>query len=191
MAILFPCGLKVNEIAPILVALTGAEELPVISISLQVLAAVSVIFSLVLFYKKILYCEGRPVSRDTISELMLCAALCFIAVKASPLVSFVLYFCGYHSLESTIRDTFSFSQGGGYRQGLRTFLLLSAVPTAVTIIFGIWLYLHLIAGGASLAQSIARALFVTLACVTVPHVLLKIGFFSKLSIRRLVGMVTR
>lgn len=94
-------------------------------------------------------------------ELVSVAALLTVA---PPLIGFTLFFCGMHSARHVLR-TRDYSNEGTLRALLRT----AAWPMAMTVTgvaFAWWL-----SGGSPLDMRLAQLLFVGLAALTVPHMI--------------------
>jgi Brp/Blh family beta-carotene 15,15'-monooxygenase len=94
-------------------------------------------------------------------ELVSVAALLTIA---PPLIGFTLFFCGMHSARHVLR-TRDYSNEGT----LRSLLRVAAWPMAITVIgvaIAWWL-----SGGNPLDMRLAQILFVGLAALTVPHMI--------------------
>jgi len=99
-------------------------------------------------------------------EILLAATL---ALVAPPLVFFVLYFCALHSARH-LRHGFAEERGGG-----RLALLITVVYTVVPIL-AVGILTAVFAGdfapGGSLASDwIIRLVFIGLAALTVPHMM--------------------
>ncbi len=92
-------------------------------------------------------------------------AVSLLAVFASPLIGFTVFFCGMHSARHVIR-TYHYAN----QTSLRLMISAALVPmvlVAMAAIIG-WAFLDLNAP----SQGVARFLFVGLAALTVPHMVL-------------------
>ena len=91
-------------------------------------------------------------------------ALALLSTLAPPLVSFTVYFCGMHSLRHILR-TKDYTKMGFIRLGL-----ISLAPMAGVILIAVlaWLYLPQLSD----YERLLRFVFVGLAALTVPHMLL-------------------
>lgn len=91
-------------------------------------------------------------------------AVSLLSILASPLIAFTVYFCGMHSLRHILRTQ-------AYTEvTFRRMSLVSLVPMLGVILIGImgWLYLPDLPD----YEKLLRFLFVGLAALTVPHMLL-------------------
>lgn len=106
-------------------------------------------------------CESRR-NRRVGAEML---ALVLLTLCATPLVSFTAYFCGMHSVRHVIRT---------YHYANRTspgLLLSAAAAPMLLVIFAastVWMFLDRSAP----SQAVTRLLFVGLAALTIPHMLL-------------------
>jgi Brp/Blh family beta-carotene 15,15'-monooxygenase len=91
-------------------------------------------------------------------------AVSLLAIVAQPLISFTLFFCGMHSIRHVLR-TQSFS-----RLSWKKIFLTSLLPMlgVVLIVLLSWFYLQ----DSPNYPRILQLVFVGLACLTVPHMLL-------------------
>lgn|GEM_PF-120989 len=96
-------------------------------------------------------------------ELIAAAAL---ALLAPPLMFFIVYFCGLHSVRH-LREGFREEHGHGRRL---TLLIVAAYTLAPLLMAGVFLWAT--AGTASLDDQLLRVVFIGLAALTVPHMAL-------------------
>lgn len=91
-------------------------------------------------------------------------AVSFLAIVAQPLISFTLFFCGMHSIRHVLR-TQSYSQ-----LSWKKILLTSLLPMlgVIFIVLLSWVFLP----DSPNYSNILRLIFVGLACLTVPHMIL-------------------
>jgi len=92
-------------------------------------------------------------------------AIVVLALCASPLVGFAVFFCGMHSLRHVIR-TYQYADRASW-------VLLAgaaAVPMLIVLLAtaAVWLFLD----QSTLSQGVTQLLFVGLAALTVPHMVL-------------------
>ena len=100
---------------------------------------------------------------------MTCVAAAFALLP--PLVAFTLYFCGWHSLRQILILSAQLDhRGPGF--GLLAFAQQAALPTLATIIVGGAAWLHAVSGTGQPLSTLIAVVFVTLFCLTVPHVVL-------------------
>lgn len=91
-------------------------------------------------------------------------AVSLLAIVAQPLISFTLFFCGMHSIRHVLR-TQSYSH-----LSWKKILLTSLLPMLGVVLISLlcWVYLP----DSSNYPRILQLIFVGLACLTVPHMLL-------------------
>jgi len=116
--------------------------------------------------------QGLAASRNTgrrrrvlLADNTLVASLVVLFAVTSPLVSFPVYFCGWHSargLERLRREL-----GESWPE-----LVKSLAPLTIGAIALVGLAAWLVLGGAGLNGTLIRATFVGLSAVAVPHLLL-------------------
>ncbi|MEL7060665.1 MAG: Brp/Blh family beta-carotene 15,15'-dioxygenase [Acidobacteriota bacterium] len=105
---------------------------------------------------------------DILVELF---AIVAVGVFAPPLVSFLVYFCLWHSLRHTL-DTASSLDPSGLRRALLRFAAMATPLTVITLLLasGAWAFLR--ASGSAVAPAVVQVLFIGLAALTVPHMML-------------------
>lgn len=100
---------------------------------------------------------------------MICVAIAFALLP--PLVAFTLYFCGWHSLRQILILAAQLDhRGAGF--GLLAFARKAALPTLATILAGGAAWLLALSGAGEPLSALTAVVFVTLFCLTVPHVVL-------------------
>jgi Brp/Blh family beta-carotene 15,15'-monooxygenase len=92
-------------------------------------------------------------------------AVVVLALCASPLVGFAVFFCGMHSLRHVIR-TYQYAD----RASLVLLAGAAAVPMLIVLLAtaAVWLFLD----QSTLSRGVTQLLFVGLAALTVPHMVL-------------------
>jgi Brp/Blh family beta-carotene 15,15'-monooxygenase len=92
-------------------------------------------------------------------------AVTLLAVVAPPLVAFTAFFCGMHSARHVIR-TYHYAN----RTSLRLLISAAAVPMLLIVLAASigWLFLD----HSAPSRGVAQFLFVGLAALTVPHMVL-------------------
>ena len=100
---------------------------------------------------------------------MTCVAGAFALLP--PLIAFTLYFCGWHSLRQILIQAADLDHRGP-AYGLLAFARKAALPTLATVIAGAAAWLHAVAGAGEALPALIVVVFVTLFCLTVPHVVL-------------------
>ena len=103
--------------------------------------------------------------RVLLADNALVASLVVLFAVASPLVSFPVYFCGWHSVRGLERLRRELGESWSE-------LARSLAPMTVGAIALIGLAAWLVLGGASWNDALIRATFVGLSAVAVPHLLL-------------------
>ena len=103
------------------------------------------------------------------------ASLALIYYFLPPLVGFSLYFCGVHSVRH-LRYTWAKLRARDY--GVRTLVLLALFFTLVSWIAGVVIFWQMPSSEA-LDGTILRIIFIGLAALTVPHMLLVDGIFRR------------
>tara|TARA_B100000902_G_scaffold119662_1_gene120068 strand:- start:1263 stop:2174 length:912 start_codon:yes stop_codon:yes gene_type:complete len=95
-----------------------------------------------------------------------------------PLISFILYFCFHHSLRhylQSLSDSNLFPQQISIKNITIFFLALTLLFTAGSI------YLLSVYSSFSIEEIVIKYIFISLACLTLPHLLLNIIYEHKLS----------
>ena len=108
------------------------------------------------------------------SSAMELTALVLIGIFAPPLVFFIIYFCSLHSPRH-LREHFQRADASEHKR-LWRMLIVYTLATLLLIIPMLWLW-----SSVSLSESIVRLVFVGLAAVTVPHMMLMVYAESKAS----------
>ncbi|MFM9106530.1 MAG: Brp/Blh family beta-carotene 15,15'-dioxygenase [Chloroflexota bacterium] len=146
-----------GDVAQVFARLIPAEPAAAIAGALSVVAlpglAVAVLGALL----------ERPRRPGVALELLAIAAL---AVALPPLLYFVAYFCGMHSLRQTLHTASRLGAdtlGGAIRM---------AAPLTIVTVLGVAALLPWLGGSAD--EQVLRAVFVGLACLTVPHMALNL-----------------
>jgi Brp/Blh family beta-carotene 15,15'-monooxygenase len=103
--------------------------------------------------------------RVLLTDTALVASLVVLFAVASPLVSFPVYFCGWHSARGLTR--LRVELGESWPQ-----LALSLLPMTAGAIALVGLAAWLVLGGAGWSDMLIRATFVGLSAVAMPHLLL-------------------
>ena len=93
------------------------------------------------------------------------AALAALSVAAPPLVAFTVYFCAMHSPRHILR-TLAGLRGGAARRALATALWPTAAVLAAAVGVGA------LAGGVPMETRVMQLVFVGLAALTLPHMVL-------------------
>lgn len=112
--------------------------------------------------------ERRALHRGVLVEL---AAIGAVGVLAPPLISFLVYFCVWHSLRHTL-ETASELHPAGFRRALPLFAMLAAPLTAVTLVLAVAAWAILRTSGMAADPATVQVLFIGLAALTVPHMAL-------------------
>jgi Brp/Blh family beta-carotene 15,15'-monooxygenase len=103
------------------------------------------------------------------------AALAALAATAPPLLYFVVYFCGLHSPRHFL-DTLN-QLDLGWRRGVVAALPLTAM-TLVVAAFAVGILVH---SGVTLGPATVNTVFIGLAALAVPHMVLVERFWSRCS----------
>ena len=93
-----------------------------------------------------------------------------------PLISFILYFCFHHSIRhylQSLSDSNLFPKQISIKNIIIFFLVLTVLFTAIAIYF---LFVY---SSFSLEEIVIKYIFITLACLTLPHLLLNIIYEHK------------
>ncbi|MDB9857503.1 Brp/Blh family beta-carotene 15,15'-dioxygenase [Amylibacter sp.] len=114
----------------------------------------------------------KPMLRRRLLELIL---LCFAYYLLPPLIGFTLYFCGVHSVRH-IRYTWGRLRSKEYE--IRTIIFLAAGFTIASWFFGMLMFWQ-VPKSEFLDAAILRTIFIGLAALTVPHMLLVDGIFRR------------
>lgn len=117
---------------------------------------------------------GFALMRQQWSSAMELTALVLIGIFAPPLVFFIIYFCSLHSPRH-LREHFQRAHKSEHKR-LWRMLIVYTSATLLLIIPMLWLW-----SSVSLSESIVRMVFVGLAAVTVPHMMLMVYAESKTS----------
>ncbi|MEM6454353.1 MAG: Brp/Blh family beta-carotene 15,15'-dioxygenase [Acidobacteriota bacterium] len=112
--------------------------------------------------------DGATASRDVLLEL---AALAAILLLAPPLIGFLVYFCVWHSARHTL-ETIAQSMPARLDLGLVRFARAAAPLSLATLAFAGAAWFGLRAGGTAADPALVRVVFIGLAALTLPHMLL-------------------
>ena len=115
----------------------------------------------------------RPKLRVRLTEL---AVLAIAFGLLPPLVGFSLYFCGVHTPRHLARVWHAISEDG---RGRTKVLTLALVFTLASWIAG-GLSLWLVSAAETIDEAILRVVFIGLAALTVPHMILVDGMFRRI-----------
>ena len=115
----------------------------------------------------------RPKLRVRLAEL---AVLAIAFGLLPPLVGFSLYFCGVHTPRHLARVWHAISEDG---RGRTKVLTLALVFTLASWIAG-GLSLWLVSAAETIDEAILRVVFIGLAALTVPHMILVDGMFRRI-----------
>lgn len=99
------------------------------------------------------------------------AALTAAFAALPPLLGFAVYFCLWHSPRHTLA-VIAQSDAPNLAQGLKRFAAAALPLTAVTLFFALVAWVILVERGGATAAATLQVVFVGLAALTVPHVLL-------------------
>jgi len=165
-----PLVFQAREVAAILGLATPGGSGPAIQYATSLLTACS--WTMLPLAAAAWMLQGLAASRRTgqrrrvlLADNALVASLVVLFAVASPLVSFPVYFCGWHSargLERLRRDL-----GESWSE-----LVRSLAPLTVVAIALVGLAAWLVLGGAGWNGTLIRATFVGLSAVAVPHLVL-------------------
>ena len=109
--------------------------------------------------------RGGQMRRILLADNALVASLVVLFAVASPLVSFPVYFCGWHSARGLKRLRIELGESWPA-------LARSLAPLTVGAITLVGLAAWLVLGGAGWNDTLIRATFVGLSAVAIPHLLL-------------------
>jgi Brp/Blh family beta-carotene 15,15'-monooxygenase len=159
-----------GEVGRILGLVTPGSSGPAIQHATSLLTDCSwimLVIAAVAWAVQILVASGRTgqIRRVLLADSVLVASLVVLFAVASPLVSFLVYFCGWHSargLERLRREL-----GESWPE-----LAISLAPLTAGAIALIGLAAWLVLGGSGWNQTLIRATFVGLSAVAMPHLLL-------------------
>ena len=119
-----------------------------------------------------LWAAARQVKKNLVTSLEM-VSVAALAIFASPLVAFCVFFCGMHSIRHILR-THDYSEKKSYLQLLQ----LALLPFLLTLAGASagWYFLS----DASFDGRVVQLVFVSLAALTVPHMLLvdRLRFFG-------------
>ena len=116
---------------------------------------------------------GVVMARNTTNKLLLfqVTTIFLSSIFLSPLYYFISYFCFFHSIKN-FQETVD--ELKTEKNKIMIFLIIN---TIITIIFGFFLFCFFLDG--SITSKIVSIVFVGLASLTVPHMLLKISINNK------------
>ena len=92
-------------------------------------------------------------------------AVAVLAIAASPLVAFTVFFCGMHGARHFLRSL-AYAGPGAARSGLR-YAVLPMVAVALLLAGALWIWRDV-----ALEERLVRLIFIGLAALTVPHMAL-------------------
>ena len=150
-----PLALHAPEVAQVFSFLTGTPAAQAIVQALQWAAWPWIAATAVVALAAAKQAPARSVELVSITALL---------SFAPPLIGFTVFFCGMHSARHVLR-TRGYASAGTFQHLLR----IAAWPMLATVVGAVaawWL-----SGGASLDMRLAQLLFVGLAALTVPHML--------------------
>jgi beta-carotene 15,15'-dioxygenase len=153
--IVLPTLLHFSEMLELFTLIVGAESAQTIFVALRALAWPWVVAL------AILICFEAINNWRVAFEIL---SVSLLAVVAQPLIAFTVYFCGMHSLRHLLRTQQYVNLPVGR---LLWICLLPMLGTSVLVALG-WLYLP----ASSYDSRLLQFVFVTLAALTVPHMLL-------------------
>jgi Brp/Blh family beta-carotene 15,15'-monooxygenase len=170
LVIWVPLAFHVEEVAAILSVATPGGSGPAVARATGVLTVCSWIMLAIAVAAWGL--QGLAASRCTrrirlalLADSALVASLVVLFAVASPLVSFLVYFCGWHSARGLKR--LRVELGESWPE-----LAVSLAPLTVGAIALIGLAAWLVLGGTGWSDTLIRATFVGLSAVAMPHLLL-------------------
>jgi Brp/Blh family beta-carotene 15,15'-monooxygenase len=146
-------GTSVPAVERVLAAL--APALPVLVVGWVVLATS-------------LYARGGSASRSVALEIV---ALVLLMALAPPLLAFGIYFCGWHSVRHMLGEAHVLDPKHPGR-GLLRFARHAAPVTLASILLGALAY-AITASGVTPDVALTRVLFIGLAAIAVPHIVLR------------------
>ena len=114
----------------------------------------------------------RPKLRVRLAELVILAILFGLV---PPLVAFSLYFCGVHTPRHLTRIWHAIDKGGRDRAKMLTLALVFTLASWVAGGFSLWL----VSAAETIDEAILRVVFIGLAALTVPHMVLVDGMFRR------------
>ena len=114
----------------------------------------------------------RPKLRVRLAELVILAILFGLV---PPLVAFSLYFCGVHTPRHLTRIWHAIDKGGRDRAKMLTLALVFTIASWVAGGFSLWL----VSAAETIDEAILRVVFIGLAALTVPHIVLVDGMFRR------------
>lgn len=112
------------------------------------------------------HASGGMVRRVLLTDNALVASFVVLFVAASPLASFPVYFCGWHSARGLRRLRRELGESWPQLAGSLAPLTVAAIAL---IGLGVWLVL----GGSGWNDTLVRATFIGLSAVAIPHLLLQ------------------
>lgn len=152
-----PATFHPTLVEPIFIALSGEKAVPVAQ-GLRVLGHGAVVGLLIVM--------GMALVQRRYGVLIELGLLLLLALSVPPLIYFTVYFCLLHSprhLRATLRQA---------EPQARTGLLVSAAAyTLITVVIAAVVAVFLMPGG-NLSQLVLQLVFIGLAALTVPHMLL-------------------
>jgi Brp/Blh family beta-carotene 15,15'-monooxygenase len=165
-----PLVFRPGDVAGILAQIAPATAGPAIDRAVGLLATAAWIMlpiAAVAWAVQVVVAGGRSgrIRRALLADTGLVASLAVLFAVASPLVSFPVYFCGWHSARGLRR--LRRELGESWPQ-----LAASLAPLTGTAIALIALLAWLVLGGSGWNETLLRATFVGLSAVAVPHLLL-------------------
>lgn len=152
-----PTVLYGASVAEIYAALAGPPGAWLVSVQ-QMIAGPAVLASLTLFI------ITRPIGWPLAAEMV---AVFLAALLLPPLVFFLVYFCGLHSPRHLLDHIRTLS--GSVRPGRLVFYVIGYTAGALALLGAGFLALN--AAGIALNEALLRLIFIGLAALTVPHML--------------------
>ncbi len=154
--IVFPALLHVQEVTALFSMLAGAEAAAISADALHWIAFPWLLATLLV--------AARHAKKNWVTSLEM-LSVSALAIVASPLLAFSMYFCGMHGLRHILR-TRELAEHQSFRH-----LFQTAMPPFLLTLTGAaagWYFLK----DASLDTRVMQLVFVSLAALTVPHMML-------------------
>jgi Brp/Blh family beta-carotene 15,15'-monooxygenase len=151
-----PAALHAGEVAGLFTLLAGAPAAAVITPSLAALAWP--------WFATLMAAAAAEARRDSVTGIEL-ATLGALATAAPPLVAFAVFFCAMHGARHILRTA-------AYASDLRPRVLVAVAVAPMVIVLAVAAACWLLLSRVQVDARILQILFVGLAALTVPHMLL-------------------
>lgn len=169
-----PAAFSNREVSSIYETLSGTSMTNIMHIQIF-------LFYLSIILLSLIYIQD-PSREERTFHLIDSLALVLLSYLVSPLLYFTIFFCGIHSS----RYIYDFTRIVSKEQKLR-FWSIICLLTFITLILGVILFCWSINAGFTITESVERTIYIGLAALTFPHMLLVDAYASIVRLRQAIN----